>query len=97
MHRIIYDELVHGIIRPESRTVYLEVIDTLAKQGAEAVILGCTEIELLIKDGDADIPLLDTTRIHAETAVDIALSLTDLPPAAEPAMTSSPRTNEHRH
>jgi hypothetical protein len=51
VHRIIYDELVHGIIRPESRTVYLEVIDTLAKQGAEAVILGCTEIELLIKDG----------------------------------------------
>ena len=96
VHRIIYEELVHGIIRPESRRVYLEVVDMLAEQGAEAVILGCTEIELLVRDGDADIPLLETTRIHAETAVDIALGLTDLPPAAEPAMTSGARTNDDR-
>lgn len=79
VHRIIYDELVHGVILPESRAMYLEVIDELVQRGAEAVILGCTEIELLVKDGDAAVPLLETSRIHAETAVDIALDLTDLP------------------
>jgi aspartate racemase len=80
VHRIIYDELVHGIVRPASRTLYLEVIDALTGRGAQAVILGCTEIELLIKDGDADIPLLQTARIHAETAADVAVDRSDPPP-----------------
>ena len=80
VHRIIYDELVHGIVRPASRTLYLEVIDALTGRGAQAVILGCTEIELLIKDGDADIPLLETARIHAETAADVAVDAADPPP-----------------
>lgn len=79
VHRIIYDELVHGIIRPESRAAYLEVVQALVHRGAEAVILGCTEIELLIRDGDADVPLLETARIHADTAVDVALGVTDMP------------------
>jgi aspartate racemase len=93
VHRIIYEELVHGIIRSESRAVYLEVVDALARQGAEAIILGCTEIELLIKDRDADVPLLETTRIHAESAVDIALGPAHLPPAAPPVATPGPPPN----
>jgi aspartate racemase len=80
VHRIIYDELVHGIVRPASRTLYLKVIDALTGRGAQAVILGCTEIELLIKDGDADVPLLETARIHAETAADVAVDAADPPP-----------------
>lgn len=88
--RIIYDELVHGIIRPESRAVYLDVVDALAHRGADAVILGCTEIELLIQDGDADVPLLGTARIHAHTAVDVALGLADMPTPGGPAWTSPP-------
>jgi aspartate racemase len=87
VHDIIYRELVHGVARPESRP-YLEVVDALTDRGAEAVILGCTEIELLIQDGDADIPLLETARIHAETAVDVALGLTDLPRAMPAAPAS---------
>ena len=67
-------------MRPASRTLYLEVIDALTGRGAQAVILGCTEIELLIKDGDADIPLLETARIHAETAADVAVDRSDPPP-----------------
>jgi aspartate racemase len=84
VHRIIYDELVHGVVRPASRTLYLEVVDALTGRGAEAVILGCTEIELLVKDGDAGVPLLETARIHAETAADVAVDRVDLPapPAA---------------
>jgi aspartate racemase len=87
VHRIIYDELVHGIVRPASRTLYLEVINALTGRGAQAVILGCTEIELLIKDGDADIPLLETARIHAVTAADVAVDHTD--PPAPPASAES--------
>ena len=79
VHRIIYDELVHGVVRPASRARYLEVVGALTGRGAEAVILGCTEIELLIKHGDAAVPLLETARIHAETAADVAVGHADLP------------------
>ena len=79
VHRIIYDELVHGVVRPASRALYLEVVDALTGRGAEAVILGCTEIELLVKDGDAGVPLLETARIHAETAADVAVDCVGLP------------------
>jgi aspartate racemase len=79
VHRIIYEELVRGVVRPESRALYLEAIDALAGRDADAVVLGCTEIELLVRDGDARIPLLETARIHAETAADAALDRTDLP------------------
>ena len=65
---IIYDELCLGIINPESKTKYLEIIKKLEKEGAEGVILGCTEIGMLVKEGDTDIPLFDTAVIHAEQA-----------------------------
>jgi aspartate racemase len=84
VHRIIYEELVQGVVRPESRALYLETIDALAGRGADAVVLGCTEIELLVRDGDAGIPLLETARIHAETAADAALDRTDLPAPPAP-------------
>ncbi len=74
VHRIIYDELVQGRVEPASRDAYRAVIARLAGQGAEAVILGCTEIMLLIGPSDSPVPLFDTTRIHAEAAVERALS-----------------------
>ncbi len=69
VHRVIYDELCVGVVRPESHAAYLEVIDRLVAEGAEGVILGCTEIELLVKDGDTDVPLFLTTRLHVEAAL----------------------------
>ncbi|MGL5498942.1 MAG: aspartate/glutamate racemase family protein [Aeromonas sobria] len=75
VHRIIYDELCLGEIRESSRAEYLAIIEELAAAGAEAVILGCTEIALLVGDAKAAVPLYDTTAIHAEAAVALALSL----------------------
>ncbi|HEH9401611.1 TPA: aspartate/glutamate racemase family protein [Aeromonas sobria] len=75
VHRIIYDELCLGEIRESSRAEYLAIIAGLAAAGAEAVILGCTEIALLVGDARAAVPLYDTTAIHAEAAVALALSL----------------------
>lgn len=69
VHRIIYDELVRGIIRPESKARYAEVIGRLTDAGAEAIILGCTEIMLLVDQADSPVPLFDTTAIHAAAAV----------------------------
>jgi len=74
VHRIIYEELVHGEIKDESRDIYKEIIGNLQKNGAEGVILGCTEIPLLISDSDVDIPVFNTTRLHAEKAVMWALN-----------------------
>ncbi|KAK5107412.1 hypothetical protein LTR62_001316 [Meristemomyces frigidus] len=74
VHRIIYDELVQGRAEPVSREAYRMVITRLISQGAEAIILGCTEIMLLVKQADSPVPLFDTTGIHAEAAVDRALS-----------------------
>jgi aspartate racemase len=73
VHRIIYDELVVGKIRGYSKEQYLNIIQGMVNQGVEAVILGCTEIMLLIQEQDSPIPLFDTTRIHAEAAVEYAL------------------------
>ncbi|WP_294196470.1 aspartate/glutamate racemase family protein [uncultured Sphingomonas sp.] len=69
VHRIIYDELVRGIIRPESKARYAEVIARLVAAGAQAIILGCTEIMLLVDQADSPVPLFDTTAIHAAAAV----------------------------
>ena len=69
VHRIIYEELCLGIIREESREIYRAIIERLATAGAEGVILGCTEIELLISAADSPIPVFPTTRLHAEAAV----------------------------
>jgi len=74
VHDIIYKELVKGIITEESKKVYVSIIEKLINQGAEGVILGCTEIPLLIKPGDIDIPLFNTTKIHAEKAIELALA-----------------------
>jgi len=73
IHRVIYDELIGGIVRPESRAAYLAVIARLRARGAEGIILGCTEIMLLIGQDDVDLPVFDTTTLHAMAAVDFAL------------------------
>lgn len=73
VHRVIYEELVLGKIVDASRAEYIRIINTLLANGAEGIILGCTEIELLIKTGDSLAPLFPTTRIHAVAAVEKAL------------------------
>ena len=74
VHDVIYDELVHGIVREESRAAYRRVIEGLVDRGAEGVILGCTEIELLVGPEDCPVPAFPTTRLHAEAAVELALA-----------------------
>jgi len=73
IHRIIYEELVQGIIADSSRQKYLEIIDALIADGARGVIAGCTEIELLVAPEDVTVPYFPTTRLHALAAVDWAL------------------------
>ena len=73
VHRVIYDELVMGQIKPESREAYKQIIEKLIAAGAQGIILGCTEIGLLVKDEDSRVPLFDTTYIHAVSAVKMAL------------------------
>lgn len=74
VHRIIYQELCQGKFKDNSRQRYIDIIETLAKEGAEGVILGCTEIGLLIKQTDSPIPVFDTTAIHAAAAVEFLLA-----------------------
>lgn len=74
IHRVIFEELVLGRILPKSKATYLRIIDDLAAQGAQGIILGCTEIGLLIQQSDRpNVPFFDTVRVHAEAAVDWAL------------------------
>jgi aspartate racemase len=73
VHDIIYRELVKGIVRDDSRDRYRAVIKRLVDRGAEAIILGCTEIMLLVRDEDSTVPLFDTTTLHAEAALAFAL------------------------
>lgn len=73
VHDVIYNELCVGKINDPSRAKFIDIINNLIEQGAEGIILGCTEIPLLVKTEDIDVPLFDTTRIHAEAAVDYAL------------------------
>ena len=73
VHRVIYDELVIGEIKQHSKEQYIGIIENMVNQGAEGIILGCTEIGLLIHQQDCQVPLFDTTRIHAEAAVEYAL------------------------
>jgi aspartate racemase len=72
MHQIIYEELVHGKIKNESRKKVKSIIQHLQEKGAEGIILGCTEIPLLISQKDVEIPVFDTTKIHAEKAAEWA-------------------------
>ena len=73
VHRIIYDELCQGIVNDSSRAAYRAVISDLVERGADAIVLGCTEIGLLIGPNDAHVPVFDSTRVHARRAVDLAL------------------------
>ena len=74
IHRIIYDELIAGQINEASRETYREIIARLVEEGAQGIILGCTEIGLLIDQSDSEVPLFDTTTLHAEAAVEFAFS-----------------------
>jgi aspartate racemase len=74
VHAVIYDELVHGVIRDESRERYVAVTERLVAQGAEGIVLGCTEIELLISADDVSVPVFPTTALHVEAAVSAALA-----------------------
>lgn len=74
IHRVIYEELCQGIVTPESKGAFLAIVDGLRKRHAEGVILGCTEIGLLISQEDVDVPLFDSTVIHADAAVAVALA-----------------------
>lgn len=73
IHNTIFTELFQGMTKPETKKRFLEIIDDLNGQGAEGVILGCTEIPLLISQQDCSIPVFDTTEIHAKAAVDLAI------------------------
>ena len=75
VHKVIYQELCLGEVKESSQQEYLRIIDALAEQGAEAVILGCTEIGMLVKQTDTIVPLLDTTEIHGQKAVEFALDV----------------------
>ena len=69
-----YDELCRGLVEDGSRGEYRRIMAALADDGAEAILLGCTEIDLLVGPGDSPVPLFDTTRLHAERAVTLALA-----------------------
>jgi len=74
VHRIIYDELVQGVIDDDSRQTYIDIASELIDGGVEGIIAGCTEIELLLRGDDLDVPYFPTTRLHATAAVDLALA-----------------------
>lgn len=74
VHDIIYDELCQGIVSPLSRQSYLEIVAAARTEGADSVIFGCTEVGLLVSQDDFDIPAFDTTQLHAEAALEFALS-----------------------
>ena len=74
LHRVVYDELCQGRVEHESKMQYLRIIEELSRQGAEGVILGCTEIGLLVQQEDTPVPLFDITAIHAQKAVDFAVA-----------------------
>lgn len=73
IHRIIYEELCLGVVTAASRSEYRRIMESLASQGAQAIILGCTEISLLVSQQDSEVPLFDTTAIHARAAAEEAL------------------------
>lgn len=73
IHRVIYEELCLGVVKAESRAEYRRIMRDLSARGAEAIILGCTEISLLVNGQDSEVPLFDTTAIHARAAAELAL------------------------
>ncbi|MEM1401452.1 MAG: aspartate/glutamate racemase family protein [Pseudomonadota bacterium] len=74
VHRVIYEELCQGVISPRSKAGYLDIIARTSAQGCDGVILGCTEVGLLIGQDDLDLPVFDTTELHAKAAMDFALA-----------------------
>ena len=74
VHRVIYEELVMGVVREDSRALYRDIVARLTRNGAEAIILGCTEIGMLIDQAAMAVPCLDTTALHAAAAVEMSLS-----------------------
>jgi aspartate racemase len=83
VHTVIYDELCRGVTKDASREEYRRIMRALADDGAEAILLGCTEIDLLVGPQDSPVPVFDTTRLHAERAVTLAL-------AGSPRLSTSP-------
>lgn len=75
VHRVIYEELVQGILKDESLEEYLRIMDDLRKEGAEGIIEGCTEIGMLVQQNHTNLPLFDTTEIHVQKAVELALGI----------------------
>ena len=73
IHRIIYEELCHGRVEVPAREKFVEIIEDLSRRGAQGAVLACTEIPLLVRTKDVELPLFDTTRLHAEAAVEWAL------------------------
>ena len=73
INHVIFDELCLGVINPESKKRFVLIIESLVERGAQGIVLGCTEIPLLVKQGDVSIPLFDTMKIHVEAAVELAL------------------------
>ncbi|MBB6099223.1 aspartate racemase [Deinobacterium chartae] len=73
VHRVIFEELCQGVIRPESKAAYLEAAERLIERGAQGILLGCTEICMLISQADLEVPVFDTTRLHALAALELAL------------------------
>jgi amino-acid racemase len=73
IHHVIYDELCLGMIKQESKEQYIQIMEKLVRAGVEGIVLGCTEIELLVHDEDSQVPLFPTTKIHAIAAVEYAL------------------------
>ena len=82
VHDVIYDELCVGVIRDSSRQEYRRIMHRLAERGAEGILLGCTEIDLLVGPEDSPVPVFDTTLLHAERAVELALSAEPVGPRA---------------
>jgi aspartate racemase len=90
VHRVIFEELTHGVLREQSREQYVRVIGELADRGAQAVVLGCTEISLLVAPRDVPtIVLYDTTELHVQRAVEIALDMRHLPGSSFPTVAST--------
>jgi aspartate racemase len=76
VHKVIFEELCRGIVREESRQAYRDIIQRLVDRGAQGIILGCTEIAMLISPEDAPVPVFDTTALHARKAAELALAAT---------------------
>lgn len=75
VHRVIYEELVKGVVNEQSRLAFRKIIGKLVAKGAQAIILGCTEIMLLVDQSDSSVPVFDTTTIHVQAAVEMALTI----------------------